>query len=180
MATTPLGWPGLQSGSDYLETYKIPGVNRKFTLRKGVPAFVMLCYIVWYNENVERLDDPTKAEPTDEAGWNYRPNKNNPKVLSEHSGGTAVDLNWNKHPNGVPTSRTFTKRQISLIHRKMAWWNRLGLVIRWGGDYRSTPDSMHTELFHNLTGLKRLAKALKYTTTGRAVRKANPSLAKYL
>lgn len=182
MANTPLGWPGLKPGSDMLVTYKVPGVNRKYTLRKGVTAFVILVFITWYNRAVERLDDPTRAEPVDEGAHNYRPNRNNPSVLSEHSGGTAWDDNWNKHPNGVPTSKTFTKYQVDKMHRKIRWWNRIALapVIRWGGDYKTTPDSMHKELFYNLKAIKRLAKYLKYTTDGRAVRAANPSLNNFL
>lgn len=175
--TTPLGWPVLEPGSAHLHTWVLPGAHRKITHLAGRPGFVLAVWDTLFDRTVERLDIPNKAEPVDEGGYSHRENRNRPGVWSEHAGGSADDLNWNRHPNGVPASHTFTAKQINLIHRRMRWWNRIAVsaVLRWGGDYRHVPDPMHIELFHNLRAINRLARFLKYTSVGREVRKANPS-----
>lgn len=90
-----------------------------------------------------RVDDVTKPHPADDWGFNYRPNTNNPKQLSNHASGTAIDLDATEHPNGVATTRTFTPAQIAEVHRILA---ELDHTVRWGGDYTNTKDAMHFEI----------------------------------
>lgn len=79
----------------------------------------------------------------DDWGFAYRANRNDPNSLSNHSSGTAIDLNATQHPNGVATARTFSAAEIAKIHDFL---DDLDEVVRWGGDYKGTPDSMHFEI----------------------------------
>jgi D-alanyl-D-alanine carboxypeptidase-like protein len=82
-------------------------------------------------------------------GYSYRPNANNPNMLSRHSGGIAVDLNAPLHPNGVPTNNTFTSGQratVNVILDEIKCPCHDTRVLRWGGDYNGTPDAMHFEI----------------------------------
>ena len=61
--------------------------------------------------------------------------------LSNHSSGTAIDLNAPRHPLG--TSGTFTATQRSHIRSILSSCNG---VVRWGGDYSGRKDEMHFEI----------------------------------
>lgn len=91
-------------------------------------------------------------------GFNYRENRNDPNSLSNHSSGTAVDVNAPAHPNGVPTLQTFTVAQATEIHRILA---EVDDVVRWGGDYSSTPDAMHFEINADAAAVARVADRLR-------------------
>ena len=60
-------------------------------------------------------------------------------MLSNHSSGTAIDLNATKHPLGA--AGTFTPLQVSLIQ---ALCKKYGL--RAGLDYKGRKDEMHFEI----------------------------------
>lgn len=82
-------------------------------------------------------------------GYAFRPNANNPNMLSRHSGAIAVDLNAPLHPNGVPTSNTFTPGQRATVNDildEIRCTCHNTRVLRWGGDYTGTPDAMHFEI----------------------------------
>jgi hypothetical protein len=59
--------------------------------------------------------------------------------LSNHSSGTAIDLNATKHPLGK--AGTFPLEKVAMIQ---ALAKKYGL--RWGGDYRGRKDEMHFEI----------------------------------
>ena len=61
------------------------------------------------------------------------------KVLSNHSSGTAIDLNAIKHPLGK--SNTFNKDQRNMINLLIT---KYGLA--WGGNYKKRKDDMHFEI----------------------------------
>lgn len=81
-------------------------------------------------------------------GYSYRPNRNDPSSLSNHSSGTAIDINAPKHPNGE--RGTFSAAQVSAIHGILA---HTGGCVRWGGDYHTTADEMHFEINVNAATL---------------------------
>lgn len=112
----------------------------------------------------------------DDWGFAYRPNRNDPNSLSNHSSGTAIDLNATQHPNGVKTARTFSAEEIAKIHKML---DELDGVVRWGGDYKGTPDSMHFEINVPPSSPKvaALAKKLKAKEDGPAQPK--PPVVKY-
>jgi hypothetical protein len=105
-----------------------------------------------------RVDDVTKPHPADDWGFAYRANVNNPNSLSNHSSGTAIDLDATENPNGVPTSRVMTPRQIAEVHEIL---DELDGVIRWGGDYQNTPDAMHFEVLRGPGSLQKTARKVR-------------------
>lgn len=88
-------------------------------------------------------------------GFHYRPNVNNPTVLSNHASATAIDYNAPNHPNGK--RGTFTRHQVTVIREILAECQ--GAVF-WGGDYRSVPDEMHFEINVGPSTLARIAPTL--------------------
>lgn len=173
--TTPLGWPVLDSDSNMLYGWRIPGPGITLHMREGVAGYVLAVWALLWHRTIERL------QPKDCGAHNKRLVTGG-SAWSEHASGTAEDLHWTKHPYGVPAFHTFTSAQVNLIRRRLRWWNRLaGMpVIRWGGDYRRHPDGMHTELYFRLRALKRLAAILKRTSAGKAIIHANPTQVRFL
>jgi hypothetical protein len=73
--------------------------------------------------------------------------------LSNHSSGTAIDLNAIKHPLGK--SNTFNKDQRNTINLLIT---KYGLT--WGGNYKRRKDDMHFEIALNQTEVKQKIKEL--------------------
>jgi hypothetical protein len=61
------------------------------------------------------------------------------RVLSNHSSGTAIDLNAIKHPLGK--SNTFNKDQRNTINLLITKYG-----LGWGGNYKKRKDEMHFEI----------------------------------
>lgn len=91
-------------------------------------------------------------------GFSFRENRNDPNALSNHSSGTAIDVNAPDHPNGVPASSTFTPQQIGTIHLILA---EVDDAVRWGGDFNGTPDAMHWEINTTPANLAATARRLR-------------------
>jgi hypothetical protein len=75
------------------------------------------------------------------------------KVLSNHSSGTAIDLNAIKHPLGK--SNTFNREQRNMI---ILLITKYGLA--WGGNYKRRIDSMHFEIALDRNKVKAKIKEL--------------------
>jgi hypothetical protein len=105
-----------------------------------------------FYERVEPLHNPGCW------GFYYRANRNDPNSLSNHSSGTAIDINAPKHPNGVPTSRTYSRAQIAEVHKILGEVNH---VVRWGGDYTRTVDAMHFEINASPAAVAKVAAGLR-------------------
>lgn len=88
-------------------------------------------------------------------GWQYRPNVNNPNVLSNHASGTAFDYNAPKHPNG--SRNTFSSKQVFVIRSILSACQG---SVQWGGDYRGVVDEMHFEINTTAPRLAVVAKSL--------------------
>ena len=125
-----------------------PSLKRRDFVVNGVPfvggirdddnvEYVFRYFAEQYAERVEPLKDPGCW------GFFYKPNANNPNVLSNHASATALDFNAPRHPNGVAIAKTFSNQQISEIHQILAECHG---ALRWGGDYTHTVDAMHVEI----------------------------------
>ena len=66
------------------------------------------------------------------------------KILSNHSSGTAIDLNAIKHPLGK--ANTFNQDQRNIINLLITKYG-----LNWGGNYKKRKDEMHFEIALNQT-----------------------------
>lgn len=151
------GWPASRNPQDFggLEKVVVAGEGFVPGVRKGDVATV-LRYLA---EQMHRRVEPIIAagwHDMDDWGYSYRPNVNNPRVLSCHSSGTAIDYNATRHPNGK--RGTFSKAQVAGIR---AILNEVERSVRWGGDFTGTPDEMHFEIVANASTLARVAARLR-------------------
>lgn len=165
MSESQNGWRVLPAGDGALHKWIIPGAGRHFVLREGSAGFLLAYFAHWFHNKVERLD----LGIWDDWGWADRAVRGS-RVISNHASGTAVDLNATRHPLGVATNATFTKKQQRKIRRQM--WMFFG-TLRWGGDYKNRPDAMHFEIDRGAGEVERLARILAKTPRGRKILKAN-------
>ena len=147
--TSPNGWPANEDRKAIgIQSFAIPGTSLKIACAKDVaPIFVAFCKE--FNELVEPID---KGQ-LDDWGYAFRMTRGSDKVLSNHSSGTAVDLNATKHPLGK--SNTFTKDQINTIQLLLVKYG-----LSWGGNYKRRKDEMHFEIAMNKAQVQNKTKEL--------------------
>ena len=142
MPNTPLkssnGWPASKDAAEIgIKSFAIPGSSIKIRCAEKVaPLLVALC--ADFHKLVEPIDEGT----LDSWGYAFRPIRGQTEILSNHSSGTAVDLNAEAHPLGK--RETFTMEQETIVRQIAAKYG-----CRWGGDYKNRADEMHFEI--NLT-----------------------------
>lgn len=166
MATSQNGWPALDSGSPKLHKWVVPGTNRHFVLRNGSAGFLLCHFILWYHEKVHKLNEAGSV--WDEWAYAYRPVRGSVSNLSNHSSGTAVDLNATKYPLGTMLMAAWRKVKIRARLKFYAG------TIRWGGDYSGRKDEMHFEINKPMARCERRARRLMKTKRGKRILKANP------
>lgn len=151
------GWPASKDKS------QINIVDLRVTINRVVYAFPGGCkggdvhtifthFLMRYHAEVESLG----RGHSDEWGFCYRPNKNNPDEISCHGSGTAIDVNASEHPNGK--ARTLTSAQVVRLRRLLDFYEG---VIKWGGDFQHTKDEMHYEIHGGPTDVARIARKIK-------------------
>ncbi len=165
MATSQNGWRVLPAGDGSLHKWIIPGTGRHLVLRDGAAGFLLVYFALWFHHKIERLNEGV----WDEWGWAPRPIRGS-TTTSNHASGTAIDLNATRHPLGVATNATFTKKQQRKIRRQL--WMFFG-TLRWGGDYKRRPDAMHFEIDRAAGEVERLARILMKTPRGRKILRVN-------
>lgn len=140
MTTSYNGWPASPNhadlgGLDDRDVPGAPGVKLAPGVRAGDVATVLFDFAAKFHAHVE----PLRAGQC--WGFAFRPDTNNPRLLSCHASGTAIDLNAPEHPNGK--RGTFTAQQVGVIRGLLAGYAG---VIAWGGDFTGTDDEMHFEI----------------------------------
>jgi hypothetical protein len=153
--TSQNGWPASDSPS------AIGIVTLSLNLRNGTKtvqvssrvADVFREIIAWWDENIEPVETL--------GGYNYREIRGyeGSGTLSNHSSGTAIDINAAKHPLGAVG--TFTTAQAAMITAKAAT-----LGLRWGGDYRGRKDEHHLEVVFSPTAEIARQAAMNYWWVG--------------
>lgn len=139
MAQTINGWRLIESyGDNDLTRIKVPGTKRSLTLHKDV-APLMAHFVSRYDKTIRRIDK--KGDTFDD--WSYsKPREGNaaPGQWSDHSSGTAVDINasqegaqgpknrewWTKRSKRV---RTFGQKRYKIMQRLL----KNHEVFLWGG-----------------------------------------------
>lgn len=169
LTTSQNHWPALERSGNKLHTWVIPAKNGAISLvlRNGSAGFILAYVALRIAETVAALFGKT----ADDWGYAYRPVRGYSTTLSNHSSGTAMDLNATQHPLGKVG--TWTAKQAMRIHLILAF-KPLGKVVRWGGDYHGRKDEMHFEIVADLTTCERVAKALAKTPRGKRLLAVNP------
>ena len=131
-----------------IKSYAIPGTSLKIRCAEAVaPLIVGFCKE--FNELIEPLD----GGQLDDWGYCFRMVRGTTTKLSNHSSGTAIDLNATKHPLGKVG--TFPAEKVPMI-RALA--RKYGLF--WGGDYQKRKDEQHFEINVSPKKVSELIKAL--------------------
>src|SRR6476620_4046291 len=133
-ATSQNGWPAGSTSQIPVSGLTVGGVTFPAGVRSG-QVHTILAYVAGrFDREVEAL---VKGGCW---GHSYRPISGS-TTLSNHSSGTAIDLNAPRHPLG--RSGTFTATQRSHIRSIL---NSCNGVVRWGGDYSGRKDEMHFKI----------------------------------
>ncbi len=142
---------------------QIPGTDIWLSLFPGDTAFLLTRVAAFFHKNIERLDMPVKEKPGyDDWGYAKRNVRGSTTQISNHSSGTAEDLNSTQHPRGV--KNTFSQEEKAKIHAHLREYRDPETghqVIRWGEDYSGTIDGMHFEIDDDEDAVKRVAKKLR-------------------
>ena len=147
--TSPNGWPASEDKQAIgIQSFSIPGTKLKIACAKDV-APILVAFCKEFHELVEPIDQGQ----LDDWGYAFRMTRGSDKVLSNHSSGTAVDLNSLKHPLGK--SNTFNKEECNIITLLIT---KYGLA--WGGHYKKRKDEMHFEIKMDKEQVKQKIKQL--------------------
>jgi len=147
--TSPNGWPASEDRKAIgIQSCPIPGTKLKIACAKDV-APILVAFCKEFHELVEPIDEGQ----LDDWGYAFRMTRGSDKVLSNHSSGTALDLNALKHPLGK--SNTFNKEQCNIITLLIT---KYGLA--WGGHYKKRKDEMHFEIKMDKEQVKQKIKQL--------------------
>jgi len=147
MQTSYNGWPASKEQAEIgIKAYKVEGTNLRLRCAEKV-APLLINFAQEFNELIE----PLEGGALDDWGYCYRDVRGVPGKLSNHSSGTAIDLNASKHPLGKVG--TFEASKVPMI-RALA--KKYGLT--WGGDW-TRKDEMHFEI--NLDAAKTAALITK-------------------
>jgi hypothetical protein len=152
MPDTPLkssnGWPASKDPAKIgIKSFKVPGTDLKIRCaKKAAPLLIGLA--AEFHETIEPIDKGT----LDDWGYAFRMIRGSTDSLSNHSSGTAIDLNAIKHPLGK--RNTFTDKQEVIIRQIAAKYG-----CKWGGDWKRA-DEMHFEIDLNRKQVKERIKEL--------------------
>jgi len=131
-------------------SFAVPGTKLKIRCAESV-APLLIHFAADFHQHIEPIDQGQ----LDDWGYCFRPVRGSTDKLSNHSSGTAIDLNAAKHPLGK--SGTFTPMQTALIQ---ALAKKYGLT--WGGQWKR-PDEMHFEISLTPAKCAELIERLKLT-----------------
>jgi hypothetical protein len=155
MAVSQNGFPAhTDRNAIGVRTFEVPGrPDVRVPLRADI-APLILEFMRWWNVAIEPLVVP--------GCWGHAfRNIKGASRLSNHSSGTAADVNAPRHPLGAVGTVPAAKR--AAISAKAAM-----LGLRWGGDYNGRKDEMHVEVVVSLNRALELVRALQAPPGGAA------------
>ena len=149
METSYNGYPASKDPAAInIKSYLVRGTDRKLKCAESVGP-LLAAFAAEFHELIEPIDEGT----FDDWGYCYRMVRGDATKLSNHSSGTAIDLNATHHALGKVG--TFPAEKVPMI-RALA--KKYGL--KWGGDYKNRKDEMHFEVEISATKAKDLITKL--------------------
>ena len=128
------GWPASKDRNEIgIKSYTVPGTTVKLACAEKVAPL-----LIGFAEEFHKLIEPIDGS-NDDWGYCYRMVRGSTDKLSNHSSGTALDLNAASHP--LAKIGTFDPAKVPML-RALA--KKYGL--KWGGDYITRKDEMHFEI----------------------------------
>ena len=135
METSYNGYPASKDPVEIgVKSYSVPSTTIKLRCAESV-APLLVGFATEFNNLIEPIDGGS----LDDWGYCFREVRGVPGKISNHSSGTAIDLNSTRHALGKVG--TFDAAKVPMI-RALA--KKYGLT--WGGDYRNRKDEMHFEI----------------------------------
>jgi len=129
------GWTASKHAAEIdIISVPIKGTKIKVRCAKAV-APLIAGFCAEFHELIEPIDEGS----LDDWGYAFRNVRGSTDKLSNHSSGTAVDLNATRHALGK--KGTFPSEKVPMI-RALA--KKYGML--WGGDFRHRSDEMHFEI----------------------------------
>lgn len=143
------GYPASKDPNEIgIKSYQIEGTTLRLRCAESVGPLLAA-----FAAEFHRLIEPLDTGVLDDWGYCFRMVRGTTDKLSNHSSGTAIDLNASQHPLGKVG--TFPAEKVPMI-RALA--KKYGL--KWGGDYVKRKDEMHFEIEISTTKAKELITKL--------------------
>lgn len=144
------GWPASKDQTAIeIKPFAVQGTTLKIRCAKDA-GLLLSAFAAEFHALIEPID----TGGLDDWAYCYRMVRGTTDKLSNHSSGTAIDLNATKHPLGK--AGTFPLAKVPMIQ---ALAKKYGLV--WGGDYRGRKDEQHFEIAISREKAIALAKKLE-------------------
>jgi hypothetical protein len=129
------GWPASKDRAEIgIKSYEIEGTSIKLACAEAVAPL-----LVGFAKEFHELIEPIDGGGLDDWGYCFRMVRGSPTNLSNHSSGTAIDLNATKHVLG--RVGTFPAEKVPMIRALAKKYS-----LKWGGDYQNRKDEMHFEV----------------------------------
>ena len=129
------GWSASKDRAEIgIKSYPIEGTSIKLACAEAVAPL-----LVGFAEEFHKLIEPIDGGGLDDWGYCFRMIRGSETNLSNHSSGTAIDLNATKHALGKVG--TFPAEKVPMIQALAKKYS-----LTWGGDYRNRKDEMHFEV----------------------------------
>jgi len=139
MPTTTLksdnGWPASKDPAEIgIKSYAVKGTTIKLRCAEKI-APLLTGFAAEFHATIEDIDNGS----LDDWGYCFRMVRGREDRLSNHSSGTAIDLNATKHPLGA--ENTFTPEKTLAVLELAAKWG-----LKSGLSYQHRKDPMHFEV----------------------------------
>lgn len=152
MLTSANGWPASEDQAAIgIKSYKVPGTHLKIRCAEKV-APLLVHFAAEFNELIEPIEGGT----FDDWSYAFRKVRGSDTVVSNHSSGTALDLNSLLHPLGKVN--TFNALKVPMLNALCVKYG-----LKWGGNYKGRKDEMHFEINLNAAKAAALIKKLGIT-----------------
>lgn len=140
----PLSQNGYSANKpELMHSVKIPSSQVSLRVRQGPTGDLLILVAELFDKYVQDIDTAVGHMVPDDWGYAERPIRGSTTTLSNHSSGTAIDLNATRWSLGSNPSVNLNKTQIDKIHEILLTCDG---VVRWGGDYTGRKDPMHFEI----------------------------------